>query len=569
MIFYRKFALKVILISLLPLGLCVFAGPSDSTRINGNDGKTIKHIYINSIDVSGPPLEGGKDWQPDIFGDIGNALHIKTKTWVIKNILLFKSGQALDQQSIDDSERLLRQSGYFYDARIYVEQTTEPGSVNVHVNTKDKWTLNPQISYSPKNKNGYLGLRDKNFLGIGNVVGATITHDEDTYIGWGGQFDYTINNIKGSFVNASLNLASNNKSNMFGISFDRSFFTTRTRWAGGLDFSWQHDDLRFIDADKSIQLIPHSFDSQDFWAGRSFPVWFGPENFRRNSSIILSGRYFRKHYSIRPVVLPDSNKIFENNRLYLVSFGMIRKEFYKTYFVNGFGVTEDIPVGGMIALTTGSDEREFYHRWYYGLQLVYSTRIHQAGYFSGNFEAGSFRFSNQWEQSSTKLDLIYHSPLIIRDGWKARFFLQNNFIFGFHRFEGEMLFLSRKAGMPGFGEFAVSGVKRNVLDLELRLFTPYDVLGFVIGGIVFADYGLISGANQNLLTSRVYQGYGIGFRTKNESISNTNFELALVYNPYYPVSGKANTAIIFSATFALSTRDFNFDEPEIINFSDE
>ena len=129
--------------------------------------------------------------------------------------------------------------------------------------------------------------------------------------------------------------------------------------------------------------------------------------------------------------------------------------------------------------------------------------------------------------------------------------------------------LTRKTGMPGFGEFAISGIKRNVLDLEMRLFSPYDVLGFVIGGIVFADYGLISGANQNLLTSRVYQGYGIGFRTKNESISNTNFELALVYNPYNPVSGKGNTGIIFSATFALSTRDFNFDEPEIIKFSDE
>jgi hypothetical protein len=549
--------------------LFAFGGPPDSTKIKSNYGKNIKHILINSIDVSGPSIEDGKDWHPDIFGKIGNALHIKTKPWVIKNILLFKAGQRLDLQTIDDSERLLRQSGYFYDARIYFRDSTEHGDVNVEVNTKDKWTLNPQISYNPKNRNGYLGLRDRNFLGIGHVVGVTVNYDENTYIGWGGQFDYTINNIKGSFVNASLNLASNNKSNLFDISFDRSFFTARTKWAGGLGFSWQHDDLRFIDADKSIRLIPHSFDAQDLWAGRSFSIWFGPEYFRRNSSIILSGRYYRKHYSIRPVVLPDSNKIFENHRLYLASFGLIYKEFYKSYFVNGFGVTEDIPVGGMIALTTGSDEREFYSRWYYGMQFVYSTRIHQDGYLSGNFEVGGFRYSNQWEQNIIKLDLIYHSRLIYNDKWKARFFLQNNYILGFNRFEGEQVYLDRKTGMPGFNEFATSGVKRNVLDLEIRLFTPYDVLGFVIGGIVFADYGLISGANQNLLSSRIYQGYGTGFRTKNESISNTNFELALVYNPYNPLSGKGSTGIIFSATFALGTRDFNFDEPEIIKFLDE
>ncbi len=565
-----RFAVLTILLSVI----CHFSSSAspiyaDSTRLKASEGKIIKNIYINNIDVSGPSINDGENWKPDIFGKIGNALHLKTKTWVIRNILLFKEGDKLDPQSVEDSERLLRESGYFYDASIKAENSDEPGKVDIRVSTKDKWTLDPQISYSPKNRNGYLGIKDKNFLGIGHSASFTVTHDEDSYIGWGGKFDYTINNIKGSFVNASVNLASNNKSNLFQIGLNRSFFTTQTKWAGGLDFTWEHNDLQSIDGGSTITLIPYSYDSQDFWAGRSFslPIISGPAS--KSSSLILSGRYFRKHFRIRPLVTADSNKIFENHRLYLVSLGAINRKFYKAYYVSDFGTTEDIPVGGMIALTTGTDSREYYNRWYYGMRIIYSTQLNRAGYFSGNFELGGFRYSNKWEQNTIKIDLIYHSPLVFKDGWKARFFLQNNYILGFNRFDGEQIYLERTAGMPGFNEFSIAGVKRNVLDLEMRLFSPYDILGFVVGGIAFADYGLISGENKNLLSSRLYQAYGFGLRTQNPSISKTNFELALVYNPYNPASGAAKTEIIFSAAFVLGSRNFNFSEPATINFSND
>jgi hypothetical protein len=103
----------------------------------------------------------------------------------------------------------------------------------------------------------------------------------------------------------------------------------------------------------------------------------------------------------------------------------------------------------------------------------------------------------------------------------------------------------------------------------LRIFSPYTVLGFVIGGITFANYGLISGTNKNILASRLYQAYGFGLRTQNESISETNFELALVYNPYNPTNGSANTEIIFSASFVLGSRDFNFDKPKTIQYTND
>ena len=471
--------------------------------------------------------------------------------------------------SVNESERLLRKTGYFYDVRIKVENSDEPDKVNLRVITKDKWTLNPQLSYNLKNKNAYLGFKDKNFLGIGHTAEINVTHNEDSYIGWGAKAGYAITNIKGSFVDASVNLESNHKSNLLQLGLSRPFFTVNTKWAGGLGFTWQHDDFRFIDVNNTIKLIPNSYESQDLWIGRSFPVWFGPEDFRNNSSFILSGRYFRKHYRLRPEVLPDSNRIFENNRLYIFSFGAIYRQYYKSYFVDNFGVTEDIPVGSLISITTGSDDREFYNRWYYGMQIIYSTQFSTTGYFSGNFELGGYRYQNKWEQNSIKFNFIYHSPLIYKNDWKARFFLQNDYILGFNRFEGEQLYLDRTSGMPGFKDIVLPGTKRNVLNLEMRIFSPYTILGFVIGGIAFTDFGLIAGPDANLLQSRLYQSYGFGLRTQNESISETKFELAVVNNPYNPSYGRGNTEIIFSASFILGSRDFNFDEPKTINFTNE
>lgn len=564
---YRLFVLIILLVFLLPPGYITYAVSSATTTIKNDEERIIGNIYINNIDVSGPDINDGNDWQPDIFGKIGNALHIKTKPWVIRNILLFKKGQRLDPQTIEDSERLLRETGYFYDARIIVENSDTPGTVNIIVTTKDKWTLNPRLAYSPKNRNGYFGISDKNLLGVGHSAGISINRSDDPYLGWGGNFDYTVNNIKGSFVDAYLNLSSNNKSNLFRMGLSRAFITAATQWAGGLEFTWQHDDFRYLTDSGSTKLIPNSYDLQDLWVGRSFPVLFGTKIFKRNTSFILSGRYYRKHYSVRPEVTAESNRIFENHRLYLVSTGILNRYFYKSFYINEFGITEDIPVGGMITLTTGSDSREFYNRWYYGLQVIYSEHLVKSGYFSGKFELGGFRHSGRWEQNTIKFSMLYHSPLLRKNNWKARLFLQNNYVRGLNRFEGEQLYLDRSSGMAGFNKLDIAGIKRNVLDLELRLFTPYNVLGFIIGGIVFANYGLIAGHNKNLLNSRVYQGYGLGFRTKNESISQTNFELALVYNPNYPSSGRGNTEITFSASIILGSRNFNFNKPEIIDFT--
>ncbi|HEY2340805.1 MAG TPA: POTRA domain-containing protein, partial [Steroidobacteraceae bacterium] len=49
---------------------------------------------------------------------LGNDLHPKTRAEVIRHQLLFKPGDRYSRHMVDESERILRADGYFYDAWI-------------------------------------------------------------------------------------------------------------------------------------------------------------------------------------------------------------------------------------------------------------------------------------------------------------------------------------------------------------------------------------------------------------------------------------------------------------------
>ena len=49
---------------------------------------------------------------------LANNLHAKTRPWMIRKQLLFRTGDVYDKRVLAESERILRSNRYFYDARI-------------------------------------------------------------------------------------------------------------------------------------------------------------------------------------------------------------------------------------------------------------------------------------------------------------------------------------------------------------------------------------------------------------------------------------------------------------------
>ena len=576
-------SLLLIVLCFLPLTLSAQAGSINEGNLNDDpvfkvdtnekyeeylksEGKIIKKISIRILDVSGPSVDEQNGSDTSWLGQIGNALHFETREWVVRNALLFSEGDAIDAVELSESERLLRSAGYFLDARITIESKEEDSAVVV-VTTKDMWTLTFLISYDTKNKNSYFGFRDDNIIGLGHKLDAALTHDEDKSIGLGGTLRYYAMNIAGSYINAGTELEANRNFTSKMLNFSRPFVTNLLEAAGGFSFKWENGYFNYFDNNGNFISLPYKFNMQDFWLGKSYTPFFGSKLFKKNTRIVTSARVSRLNHYERPLVTEYQNRIFQNKTLYLLSAGIINQRFYKEHYLSGFGITEDVPTGGYISVTGGIEEREFSKRWYSGFEAVYSRRVENAGYFSASFMFGGYKDQNKWLQNVYNFNLLYHSPLITKGNWKLRFLFDNNYLYGFNLFEGEQVYLDSQNGLRGFNRFALFGTKKITANAEALIFSPFAPLGFVIGGILFADFGVIGDRKNNLTSSKLYQGYGAGIRFNNESIARANFEVSLVYNPFTPVSSSADLKIIFTGKLIFGSRIISFDRPAVITIN--
>ena len=109
-----------------------------------------------------------------------NRAHIQTEPEVIKNLLLFNSGDLYDAKKLSESERLLRKENYLYDAQISATENCD-GDIDVKVITRDLWTLLPEINFSRsggENKSS-IGFRESNLFGWGKRLSFSRTTDSD------------------------------------------------------------------------------------------------------------------------------------------------------------------------------------------------------------------------------------------------------------------------------------------------------------------------------------------------------------------------------------------------------
>lgn len=111
---------------------------------------------------------------------LANRLHINTRPSVIARQLLFKSGDPVSTRLIEESERLLRANHYLYDV-IIRPIAYRDGVVDIDVQTRDTWTLEPGFSFSRQGGSNSTGLtfKEQNLFGTGVALGIERKSDVD------------------------------------------------------------------------------------------------------------------------------------------------------------------------------------------------------------------------------------------------------------------------------------------------------------------------------------------------------------------------------------------------------
>ncbi len=175
---------------------------------------------------------------------LADRLHIRTRAEVLRDQLLFKSGERYSHRLLRESERILRADRYLYDAQI-VPVHYENGVVDLEVRTRDVWTFKPGIQYGRSGGTNTTGfeLQESNVFGFGKE--ATIGHLSDV--------DRTSTEVRyfdphlfGSWNQFLAAYADNSDGKRSELLLEHPFYSLDSRWtAVGNWFEWDRITPRY------------------------------------------------------------------------------------------------------------------------------------------------------------------------------------------------------------------------------------------------------------------------------------------------------------------------------------
>ncbi len=529
------------------------------------DNKIIGKITIKKLEIFGPTVNDLARKGSKIEHFVSKTFHYNTREQVIRrSFLLFKEGDHLNPQTLQDNERLLRANPIIHDARILViERQDTDWMVDILVIIQDVWSINFDVSARDFNDFRF-GVDDRNFQGRGHSFLNKVTwRADDPYKKLGLRSIYTIPYIGRSFVSGQIKAIGERDLTQFSAKISRSFLTAETRNAGSFELGYiktrEYKKLIINKIDSSLIYSVGSFYS-DIWYGRSFRF----DGLAPNKRLVLAVRRSSFIYTKRPEVRVDTNKIYWNRRTWLGSIGYSNRNYQRDILIYGFGRTEDVPVGNLFSLTFGTENTEFGKRNYAGIQFAKGKYLFKdGGYLYVLANAGTYLKQKEIQQGTVGVQSFYFSKLMNIGKSHGRQFINLGFTYGINRDELDYLNISGTDGILGVNSDGLRGDKRLTLGFESVLFSHKSIFGFRVAHFAFANFGLVSLKDNALISSKLYQGYGIGFRLRNENLAINTFQIRLGYYPNIP-DISSNWRFAFDGSQPLRLRDFDISAPSIV-----
>ena len=290
------------------LTLLAILGTTPATALAGQvcpEGE-VSSILVNahSFFDTDPSTDGGAlPW----FYNLANGLHADTNEDFLRGELLFGVGECYDPFLVDESERLIRQLAFI--DRVEVASEPQPdGSVQVIVETWDRWTLQPEVRVRFEEGLDFTGLdiTEKNLLGRGMTVRGFFRDNRERRA-LGGSFATT--RLLSTRWDTRLEASRTRAGNSFQQGFFYPFVGEVGRYAAVQSFVRQEDLFAYN--------LP---------AGGTFTHVVQPYG-RRSSKITVAGR------------------VGHPGRLSILGVGLSREEWEYTTFQEGAEVVRDRDFG--------------------------------------------------------------------------------------------------------------------------------------------------------------------------------------------------------------------------------
>ena len=538
-------------------------------RINRHQGKAIKGFTFRQLDLFGPTVEDTSREARLVFEDIGNKLHAKTRSTVIRNNLFLEEGDELNPESLQDAERILRELPFIKDARITpIDSLSDRDSVSLQVLTQDVFAYSFGGEFRGL-RGGALEVTYNNFLGLGHQLRNEISYDKrypTNKVGYGVM--YRVPNIRRSFISAEANYFRHYRSKLTNIALERDFISPQIKYAGGIDLGQKTSrDWYYPQGSETMELdtLFSTHNYQNIWFGRAFRINFGSPELRDRSRVVLSARYHAERYIDRPEVTEQMNQEFQHSKLIMGSLSFVTSHYLRDRLVYSYGRTEDIPYGQKVTLSGGFERNEFKNRKLMSLDVSMARFFPKLGYVYAQILLESYFRDGRSEQGIIRPTVHYISDLTKWGRFRIRNFLNLEFTRGVNRFQNEYLTINRDDGIRGFNSDFAMGNQRLNINYELVAFSPSDIVGFRIAPYFFYDGAVLAQNNDGLYKGRYYHGLGLGVRLHNDNLTFNTLEIRLGFYPNSPtdVSGLGFTV---SEQSRMRFNDFNVTAPDVTTF---
>lgn len=534
------------------------------------EGKYIRNITVQVLDPFGYSISDTNKSAINTFQKFADKYHVKTKHFIIKNLLLIKQNEQFDLHKFNESERLLRSADYVNDAQMFIYKLKTTGdSIDIKVMVQDKWTLDGNINLSFSSVNGTLSERNVAGLGQKFVQYGSYDANSGNYANNG---NYIINNIKKTYITSNIFYTTNqhinatvNSVTSAGFALDRPFYTTLTKWAGGITESYTWTSIN-----DSVEKVYQTYNVEnvfsDVWLGRSFNPGFGAPVNRKGTNIIFAFRYLDNHYQLRPEVKNDSSQKYFNSSMALGSVALSLRKYYKDRFIYRFGANEDIPEGGLIQILAGAKYLELTGlRYYSGFQLSYGSHLDQLGYLSMYLNYGTFYNENIHNNGTMNFGFYYFSDLLQSNKWYFRQFIYLKYVNGINKSKGETITLNPDE-LYGFDNGTLTGTKKMIVNFESVTYVPYNVIGFKFAPLLLFGFGMIENNEHQFLNSPIYQAYALGVLIRNENLLNSSFQITYGIYPNLPDNNRTFMRFNPNIGFSIKVPIFTVTKPSIVDY---
>ena len=441
---------------------------------------------------------------------VANALHIRTRTSVVRDALLFKSGDRVSVRAFDETERALRSTRYLYDVKFTVLAVRD-NIADIEVSTRDTWTLDPGGSFGRAGgaNSTRVGIKEYNLLGTGTIVSLGRSRNVDRS---GTQFTFSNGSVFGSRTAVNLSHAVNSDGRSNAVSVVRPFYALDSTWAAGAIAS-RDDRLDSVYA-AGVLASQYRHDSRraEVFGGWSAGLVDGWVRRWTAGVELRQDRYASEPGLAAPSSLPTDEKLVAP----FVGYELIEDRFDREVNRNQIGRPEFFALGLKASVRLGWAST--------GLGSTRDALLYAASVSRGFEPApgqillGSADIVGRYAESQVQRQRL---------GLQARWFVPHHGRWVFYASAAgdlltrpaptENLLLGGEEGLRGYPLRYQSGTRRALFTLEERYFTDLFVWRlFRLGGAAFVDVGRAwGGTDTNALNPGWLSDVGFGLRIAN------------------------------------------------------